>query len=221
MLIDTLISETAARKTRERIRGKIKYIIYTHGHADHVGGTRAFMDDHPEVIASTYLPDRLEKYKMLDRVPARSSAIQFNIPEPVRSRRAPVYPTRTFLGEMTFSLGGKTFELHTARAETDDACWVAAQAREGGQFGDLRAEIGDPEKILSRARALFDQGQAQLALQVLDVLIQAESENLEARRLRIELLEKLGSEDYCLMSRNAWVYFMERDREFLLSRGDG
>ena len=65
--------------------------------------------------------------------------------------------------------------------------------------------IGDPEKILSRARALFDQGQAQLALQVLDVLIQAESENLEARRLRIELVEKLGSEDYCLMSRNAWA----------------
>jgi alkyl sulfatase BDS1-like metallo-beta-lactamase superfamily hydrolase len=64
-------------------------------------------------------------------------------------------------------------------------------------------------------------GQAQLALQVLDVLIQAEPENLEARRLRIELLEKLGSEDYCLMSRNAWVYFIERDREFLRSRGDG
>ena len=81
--------------------------------------------------------------------------------------------------------------------------------------------IGDPEKILNRVRTLFAQGQAQLALQVLDVLIQAEPENLEARRLRIELLERLGSEDYCLMSRNAWVYFVERDREFLRSRGEG
>jgi alkyl sulfatase BDS1-like metallo-beta-lactamase superfamily hydrolase len=80
--------------------------------------------------------------------------------------------------------------------------------------------IGDPEKILSRARTLFAQGQAQLALQVLDVLIQAEPENLQARELRIELLERLGSEDYCLMSRNAWVYFIERDREFLRFRGD-
>jgi len=359
VLIDTLISESAARKTRERIRGEIKYIIYTHGHADHLGGARAFMDDGPEVIASTYLPDRLEKYQMLARYRARSSAIQFNIPELSVVARDWVYPTRTFLGEMTFSLGGKTFELHTARAETDDACWVwipelkaafigdlmigsfpnignpwkptrftldwaktleevrarqpelvlcngAAVVYEGdealaaldanievirnlhdqvvefinqgmhitemihaveipdhlkenpylrlvysrpeffvfntyrwyhGYFDDNPANllprpqkevnseifglIGGPEKILDRARALFAQGQAQLALQVLDVLIQAEPGNLQARRLHIELLEKRASEDYCLMSRNAWVYFMERDREFLRSRGDG
>ena len=31
-------------------------------------------------------------------------------------------------------------------------------------------------------------------------------------------LEKLCEEDYCLMSRNAWVYFMEKDREFLQSK---
>jgi glyoxylase-like metal-dependent hydrolase (beta-lactamase superfamily II) len=306
------------------------------------------MEDRPEVVASAYLPDRLEKYRILDRYRARSSAIQFNIPEWSGVAREPVYPTRTFLGEMTFSLGGRTFEVHTARAETDDACWVwvpelraafigdlmigsfpnignpwkptrftldwaktleevrarqpdlvlcngAAVVYEGneamaaldanievirnlhdqvveyinqgmhitemihaveipdhlrdnpylrliysrpeffvfntyrwyhGYFDDNPANllprpqkevnseifglIGDPEKILNRARALFAQGQAQLALQVLDVLIQAESENLDARRLRIELLEKLGSEDYCLMSRNAWVYFIER-----------
>jgi alkyl sulfatase BDS1-like metallo-beta-lactamase superfamily hydrolase len=359
VLIDTLISEEAARQARERIQGEIKYIIYTHGHGDHVGGTRVFMDDRPEVIASAYLPDRLEKYKMLDRYRARSSAIQFNIPKLSGIARDWVYPTRTFLGEMTFSLGGKTFELHTARAETDDACWVwvpelgaafigdlmigsfpnignpwkptrftldwaksleevraktpelvlcngAAIVYEGdqalaaldanievirslhdqvveyinqgmhitemihaveipdhlkgspylrliysrpeffvfntyrwyhGYFDDNPANllprpqkevnseifglIGDPDKILGRARALHAQAQTQLALQVLDVLIQAEPEHLEARRLHIELLERLGSEDYCLMSRNAWVYFIERDRELLRSRGGG
>jgi uncharacterized sulfatase len=78
--------------------------------------------------------------------------------------------------------------------------------------------IGDPEKILSRARELFLQGQAQLALQVLDVLIQADPDEIEARKLRIELLEQLGSEDYCLMSRNAWVYFIDKDKEFLHSK---
>lgn len=61
--------------------------------------------------------------------------------------------------------------------------------------------------------------QAQLALQVLDVLIQADPEDIEARKLRIELLEQLGSEDYCLMSRNAWVYFIDKDKEFLRTKG--
>jgi glyoxylase-like metal-dependent hydrolase (beta-lactamase superfamily II) len=150
VLIDTLISEDAARKTRERIRGEIKYIIYTHGHADHVGGTRAFMEDRPEVVASAYLPDRLEKYRILDRYRARSSAIQFNIPEWSGVAREPVYPTRTFLGEMTFSLGGRTFEVHTARAETDDACWVWVPELRAAFIGDLMIgsfpNIGNPWK---------------------------------------------------------------------------
>ncbi len=40
-------------------------------------------------------------------------------------------------------------------------------------------------------------------------------EDLEARKLHLEILETLCEEDYCLMSRNTWVYFMERDREIL------
>jgi alkyl sulfatase BDS1-like metallo-beta-lactamase superfamily hydrolase len=79
--------------------------------------------------------------------------------------------------------------------------------------------IGTPDRILNRAGELFDRGQAQLALQVLDVLIQAEPENVSARKLRIKLLEELGSQDYCLMSRNSWVYFIDRDKEFLESKG--
>jgi len=33
--------------------------------------------------------------------------------------------------------------------------------------------------------------------------------------LRLKILEVISEEDYCLMSRNTWVYFMDRDREFL------
>lgn len=60
VLIDTLINEAAGSKAFKKIRGKIKYIIYTHGHADHVGGTRAFISDNPKIIANKYLPDRFE-----------------------------------------------------------------------------------------------------------------------------------------------------------------
>jgi len=37
VLIDALLVREAARKVMERIKGKIKYIIYTHGQYDHVG----------------------------------------------------------------------------------------------------------------------------------------------------------------------------------------
>ncbi|MBW2181994.1 MAG: hypothetical protein JRG81_16740, partial [Deltaproteobacteria bacterium] len=75
--------------------------------------------------------------------------------------------------------------------------------------------IGDSERILSRSRKLFEDGDAQLALQVLDVLLKKEPDHIEARKLRLNILERLCEEDYCLMSRNTWVYFMDKDKEFL------
>ena len=71
---------------------------------------------------------------------------------------------------------------------------------------------------MKRAKDLLDQDQAQLALEILDVLIQADPENIEARKLRIELLKNLAAEDYCLMSRNAWVYFINKDKKFIESK---
>ncbi|MBA7710829.1 hypothetical protein ES703_119776 [subsurface metagenome] len=52
---------------------------------------------------------------------AHISAVQFNVPEIQRTPEY-VYPTKTFLGDMTIKLGDKTFELHNTRAETDDLC---------------------------------------------------------------------------------------------------
>jgi len=361
VLIDTLLNEAAAEKALDKINGPIKYIIYTHGHGDHVGGTRVFMKHSPQVIASHYLPDRFDKYKMLSPHIARNAAQQFNIPEDPAGRAKimanRIYPTKTFMGEMTISLGGKTFEMHTARAETDDALWVwvpeikcafigdliigvfpnignpwkptrfaldwaktleliraktpqyvfcngagviykGAQALEAldanieviynlhdqvvgfinegmhisemihavtvpdhlkespylamlyslpeffvynvyrwyhGYFDGNPANllprpekevnrvilelVGNPERILSKAEELVKQDQAQLGLQVLDVLLQADPENIAARKLRIEILEAIGSQDTCLMSRNSWVYFIDKDKAFLHDKG--
>jgi alkyl sulfatase BDS1-like metallo-beta-lactamase superfamily hydrolase len=361
VLIDTLLNRKAAAKTREQIHktgGPIRTIIYTHGHLDHINGCIEFMGDDPEVIASQYLPDRLDKYKMLARHRVRISSQQFNIPESLERLTDWVYPTKTFLGEYTFRLGNKTFELHTDRAETDDVVWVWIPEIKTAFIGDLmisgfpnvgnpwkptrfaldwiktlekirakkpdsifygganrdlhgqeaitalghnieaircvhdqvvdlinqdvhitemihqvkipedlqtspylnmnysRTEfmvyniyrwyhgyfdhnpahllprpetevcseifdlIGNADRVLDRARSLMNQGQAQLGLQVLDILLQAQPDNRAARSLRIEILEKIGGEDTCLMSRNTWVYFIEKDREFLAQHPD-
>jgi alkyl sulfatase BDS1-like metallo-beta-lactamase superfamily hydrolase len=360
VVVDTLMFPQQGQQMKKKIEesgGSVKYVIYTHGHMDHVGGAAAFLDDNPEIIGQRLLPDRLENYRILHEHRARISAIQFNLP--FRPERKPTFvePTKTYDESMVFTLGDKTFELYHARAETDDATWIyvpeirtvfagdliisglpnignpfkptrfalpwaraleAVRAKEpemliahGGNavykgeevkelldvtieaiyylhdqvvdcinadmhitemihtirlpdhlekhrflrpvysrpefviyniyrwyhgyfdhnpahllprpIKEVSAEIygliGNPEIILKRARELLKDDRAQLALEVLDVLIQADPENIDARRLRIEILEELGAKDYCLMSRNTWVYFIERDREFLRSKG--
>ncbi len=359
VLIDTLISPPAAEKMLEEIRktsGPVKYVIYTHGHGDHVGGAKAFLEDSPEIIAQRYIMERFEKYRILAEHRSRIASIQFNLP--FRGPRVPsfVHPTRLYDESMTFTLGDKTFELYHARAETDDHTWVFSPEIRTAFVGDLiiagfpnignpfkptrfalpwaraleavrekkpelviahggravyqgdqakevldvnieaiysvhdqvveyinqdvpvdemihlvklpdhlkdhpylrfvysrpefavyniyrwyhgyfdhnpahllpRPErevndeivslIGSRESILKRAADLFQQGKAQLALQVLDVLLQHDPEDIGGRKLRLEILQVLHEEDYCLMSRNTWVYFMEKDKEFLESK---
>ncbi|MFW9882010.1 MAG: alkyl sulfatase dimerization domain-containing protein, partial [Candidatus Thorarchaeota archaeon] len=150
VLIDTLNRRHTAKQVKERIKNPIKYIIYTHGHMDHVGGASVFLNDNPEIIASKYLPDRFDKYKMLAQHRAHINAMQFNIPETLDSIKY-VYPTKTFIEDLTIRLGDKTFELHTTRAETDDAVWVYVPEINVAFIGDLMIgrrfpNIGNPWK---------------------------------------------------------------------------
>jgi len=362
VVVDTLLNPIVAAKMKAKIAeigGPVKYVIYTHGHRDHVGGSSVFADDRPEFIAQRLLTERLEKYEILKAHHNRIASIQFNLPfDPQRELPTVVQPTQTYDEFMKFKLGDKTFELYHARAETDDATWVFVPEVKTVFVGDLiiagypnignpwkptrfalswaraleavRAKapelliahggravyqgseavkelldvniegiysihdqvvdglnkgmpidemihtiklpdhlkdhkalrflysrpefavyniyrwyhgyfdnnpahllprperevnseifnlIGDAGVILKRAGQLFEEGQAQLALQVLDILFKQQPENIEARKLHLKILEKLCEEDYCLMSRNAWVYFMDKDKDFLRSRG--
>jgi alkyl sulfatase BDS1-like metallo-beta-lactamase superfamily hydrolase len=88
------------------------------------------------------------------------------------------------------------------------------------EFNDqLITLIGSRDAIVQRAAELLEQGQAQLALQVLDILLKNNPEDIDARKLHLRILEVLSKEDYCLMSLNTWVYFMDIDRDFLRLKG--
>ncbi len=353
VVIDTMINISSAEKVLNSIHGKIKYIIYTHGHADHVGGAKVFMRDNPEVISSKYLPDRFNSYKILEPYRNLIAAMQFNIPEDLfgKGLKHYVYPTKTFLGDYSFKLGKFTFELHTGRGETDDAVWVYIPELKTAVIGDFmigswfpnvgnpwkptrfaldwvkelerirnlqpdnifcsgggylykgkeglkalddnieviqtlhdqvvkyinegmhvtemihavkipehlnnspylkqlysrpeffvynvyrwyhgyydhnpahlipRPErevmkeiyciIGDKIKIISRVKHLIEQEQYQLALQILDIILQSEPEDIEALKLRIELVTNLAQNDICVMSKNAYYYSIREDK---------
>ncbi|UCD56163.1 MAG: MBL fold metallo-hydrolase, partial [Candidatus Hydrogenedentota bacterium] len=354
VVVDTLIFPHLGEKMREKIHetgGPVKYVIYTHGHIDHTGGARAFLVDSPEIVGHRYVTERFEKYRILAEHRARIASIQFNLPFRVDRTPSFVAPTKTYDESMGFTLGDKTFELHHARAETEDHTWIfvpeirtafvgdliiagfpnignpfkptrfalpwarALEAvrekepemiiahgghavYEGDQVKELldvtieaiysihdqvvecinkdmpveemihvvklpdhlkdhqylrflysrpefavyniyrwyhgyfdhnpahllpRPErevneeifnlIGNGQAILNRSKELFGQGKAQLALQVLDVLLKHSPKDAEARKLHLEILGVLCEKDYCLMSRNSWIYFMERDKE--------
>ena len=168
VVVDTLLNPMVAAKMKQRVAetgGPVKYVIYTHGHRDHVGGSSVFADDKPEFIAQRLLPARLEKYEILQEHHHRIASIQFNLPfDPNRELPPVVQPTTTFDESMKFKLGDKTFELYHALAETDDAAWVYVPEIKTVFVGDLiiagYPNIGNPWKptrfALPWARALED-----------------------------------------------------------------
>ena len=100
VVVDTLLMPVVARTMKTKIYetgGPVKYVIYTHGHRDHVGGSSVFREDQPEVIAQSLLTERLEKYDILKAHRNRIASIQFNLPfDPDRELPPVVQPTRTF-----------------------------------------------------------------------------------------------------------------------------
>ncbi|MFX1380286.1 MAG: alkyl sulfatase dimerization domain-containing protein [Promethearchaeota archaeon] len=353
VVIDTLVNIPSAEKVLSSINEKIKFIIYTHGHADHVGGAKVFTADNPEIIASKILPERFDRYKMLEPYRNLIAAMQFNVPTSIFGKgvRNYIYPTKTFLGDYTFKLGKYTFELHTGRGETDDAVWVYIPelntafvgdfimgswfpnignpwkptrfalewAKELERIRELEPEnifcsgggylfkgedakralndnievirslhdqvvrlinegmhitemihtvkvpdhlinspflkqvysrieffvynvyrwyhgyydhnpahliprpekevmkevyslIGSREKLIDQVKNLNEKGEFQLALQILDILIQSEPEDIEALKLRMRLVKNIAQNDTCIMSKNAYYYSIKEDK---------
>jgi glyoxylase-like metal-dependent hydrolase (beta-lactamase superfamily II) len=342
-----LAKEEIARETDK----PVKYLIYSHGHFDHIQGASFFMDQHPEVIGHENVVPRFNRYKLTGDYFQHIMEIQIRQTLPVKT--APmIYPTITYKDEYSFQLGGKTFELFHGKGETDDHTLVWIPELKAVFCGDLledsfpnlgnpfkvmryagewaealervltlkpdlaiggdavltsnaeinerfketiellrflegsvieaanqgknleqmieeiqlpphlenspnlqptysrrefaiyniwkrycgyfdfspssvlprpkkelaavaRELIGNDDSIVKKAEELVRDGQLQLALGTLDIILKVDYENVPARRLRMEILQKLADTDICLMSRNAWNYYLEEDKKFL------
>ena len=156
VIIDTTESREAAREIFERFRKitvqPVRYVIYTHGHLDHVSGTPVFLEEGTEVIATRDLVEFMRKdFDALRPFHVRSRLNQAGQLEQEYSRKLPlkplfrgvedfealVWPTITFEKEYSFVLGGKVFELFHTAGETPDHLMVWLPQEQVLFCGDL------------------------------------------------------------------------------------
>ena len=148
-------------------RAPISHLVYTHGHADHLGGSCHFADaaerdGHPpiHVVGHENIPARLDRYELTNDWNMIINARQFGgVPGELnlsiggdehvsgsmtvragRRRFIPagtLRPDTTFADTTTLTVGDETIELHHARGETDDHLWAWLPERRWLMAGDF------------------------------------------------------------------------------------
>ena len=132
-------------------------VVYTHGHADHVGGVGAFLadaegrgDPRPPIVAHENVPVRFDRYQQTRGYNTAINRRQFGgdglgFPEQFTE------PDRTFEREHTFSSGDTEITLHHDRGETDDHAWAWVPEHQAVFTGDLFIWVlpnaGNPQKV--------------------------------------------------------------------------
>jgi alkyl sulfatase BDS1-like metallo-beta-lactamase superfamily hydrolase len=174
------------RAVVESLRGwsrePISHVVYTHGHADHVGGSGAFVADaeahgrpRPTFVGHENVPPRLDRYELTNGWNLHINRRQFGWLPADRGlgiggggdRFLPAdvaRPDVTYRDELALAVGGTRIRLVHARGETDDHTWAWIPERRVACVGDLFIwnfpNAGNPQKVQRYpedwARALRD-----------------------------------------------------------------
>lgn len=139
----------------------VSHIVYTHGHADHVGGSVAFGAEYGDmtVVGHRNVERRFDRYAETNDWNVQINARQFggvkgdfgmgDFPEFIPANTA--RPNHVVDDHDTLQIGSRTIELHHARGETDDHLWAWMPEEKWMAVGDFVIwnfpNAGNPQKV--------------------------------------------------------------------------
>jgi len=161
----------AAKHAVEAVRqwrpDPFRALVYTHGHIDHIGGAKAFLDEadasgatRPAVVSHEGVPARFARYDLTSGYNAIINARQFGGSALTdgdgglkvgRFGLNWVQPSTTFDEKMSMKVGGLTIELRHGLGETDDHAWAWIPEHKAACIGDfiiwMFPNAGNPQKV--------------------------------------------------------------------------
>jgi alkyl sulfatase BDS1-like metallo-beta-lactamase superfamily hydrolase len=153
VIIDTALATQAPNARKLLVtesQGPVKYIILTHGHADHIGGIDLWKEAGTQIIAQRNYVEFVNYVTRLDGFFAPRNAAAFNRPPQevgpwAGNYGAKIDPTVFFDETYKFTLGGIEFDLFSTPGETPDHLTVWIPAYKAAFIGDNYSGIGIPE----------------------------------------------------------------------------